>query len=132
MSEDVKRCKACDMPIRKDKEFGTNADGSRNEDYCIYCMNMGKETKICQSCGMPLMKEEDFGTEADGSKNEDYCLYCYKDGKFTNPEATLYEVIELNIQVNFELMNEDGTVMTDDQKRAMMKAYLPTLKRWKQ
>ena len=34
--------------------FGTNADGSKNEDYCIYCY---KEGKFLQDCTMDEMIE---------------------------------------------------------------------------
>lgn len=30
------------MPIVDEKQFGTNADGSVNKDYCIYCYKDGK------------------------------------------------------------------------------------------
>ena len=36
-----KICQSCSMPITKIEEFGTNKDGSRNEDYCIYCCKGG-------------------------------------------------------------------------------------------
>lgn len=32
------------MPLTKEEELGTNADGSINEDYCIYCYKDGKFT----------------------------------------------------------------------------------------
>ncbi len=35
-------CQSCGMPIRKDpKHGGTNADGSRNTDYCSDCYSDG-------------------------------------------------------------------------------------------
>ena len=34
-------CQSCGMPMTTDNK-GTNADGSRNEDYCIYCYKDGK------------------------------------------------------------------------------------------
>ena len=36
-----KFCQSCGMPMTTDNK-GTNADGSRNEDYCIYCYKDGK------------------------------------------------------------------------------------------
>lgn len=30
-------CQSCGMPLTDEKTCGTNADGSRNEDYCAYC-----------------------------------------------------------------------------------------------
>ena len=35
-------CQSCGMPIEKPEQFGTNADGSVNQDYCIYCYKDGK------------------------------------------------------------------------------------------
>lgn len=32
------------MPLYNDDVLGTNEDGSKNEDYCIYCFNDGKFT----------------------------------------------------------------------------------------
>lgn len=37
-------CQSCGMPLT-DELLGTNADGSRNEDYCIYCYKNGKFTQ---------------------------------------------------------------------------------------
>ena len=34
------------MPLSSDV-FGTNADGSRNEEYCIYCYKYGAFTQDC-------------------------------------------------------------------------------------
>jgi hypothetical protein len=35
-------CQSCGMPIEKPEQFSTNADGSVNHDYCIYCFKDGK------------------------------------------------------------------------------------------
>lgn len=37
-------CQSCAMPLADEKLFGTNADGSKNEDYCIYCFKDGEFT----------------------------------------------------------------------------------------
>ena len=37
-------CQSCGMPLGDPGFFGTNADESRNEDYCIYCYAMGNFT----------------------------------------------------------------------------------------
>ena len=39
-----KFCQSCGMPLTTDNK-GTNADGSRNEDYCIYCYKDGRFTQ---------------------------------------------------------------------------------------
>ena len=43
-----KFCQSCEMPLT-DEIRGTNADGSKNEDYCIYCY---KDGKFLQDCTM--------------------------------------------------------------------------------
>jgi hypothetical protein len=30
------------MPLKGEKQFGTNIDGSKNEEYCLYCYKDGK------------------------------------------------------------------------------------------
>lgn len=37
-------CQSCGMPMQKSEEFGTNKDGSTNEEYCIYCFKDGAFT----------------------------------------------------------------------------------------
>lgn len=41
-----KFCQSCGMPLTQETK-GTNADGTRNEDYCIYCYKDGKFTMNC-------------------------------------------------------------------------------------
>ena len=42
MSEKI--CQSCGMPMDSDEVRGTEADGSLNPDYCIYCYKDGKFT----------------------------------------------------------------------------------------
>lgn len=37
-------CQSCGMPLT-DEFFGTNADGSKNTEYCIYCYKDGAFTQ---------------------------------------------------------------------------------------
>jgi hypothetical protein len=37
-------CQSCAMPMQKPEDFGTNANGSQNQDYCRYCYQKGKFT----------------------------------------------------------------------------------------
>ena len=37
-------CQSCGMPMEKPEDFGTNADRSRNEDYCCFCFKNGDFT----------------------------------------------------------------------------------------
>lgn len=36
-----KICQSCSMPITDRSQLGTNADGTTNEDYCVYCYKDG-------------------------------------------------------------------------------------------
>ncbi len=76
--------------------------------------------KICQSCGMEMTAEV-FGTNTNGSANEDYCIYCFKSGQFTEPNATMNEMIEANIP---------DMGMPTEEARAKLNELYPTLKRW--
>ena len=35
-------CQSCSMPMDDEKVFGTNTDGTKNLDYCIYCYKNGE------------------------------------------------------------------------------------------
>ena len=43
MEKEMKVCQSCGMPLTDDV-LGTNADGSKNEEYCIYCYKDGAFT----------------------------------------------------------------------------------------
>ncbi|KPK73873.1 hypothetical protein AMJ87_00020 [candidate division WOR_3 bacterium SM23_60] len=34
-------CQSCAMPMQKDEDFGTNADGTKNGEYCHFCFKDG-------------------------------------------------------------------------------------------
>ena len=49
-------CQSCSMPLEKDEDHWTNANGSKNEMYCVYCFqdwefthNMTLEETIADS-----------------------------------------------------------------------------------
>ena len=42
-----KICQSCGMNMVKPEEYGTNADGGKNEEYCMYCFQNGTFTKDC-------------------------------------------------------------------------------------
>lgn len=46
MEQETKFCQSCGMPL-SDENRGTNADGSKNDDYCMYCYQNGKFTNDC-------------------------------------------------------------------------------------
>jgi len=37
-------CQSCGMPMQKDEHFGTNADNTKNGDYCNFCFKDGAFT----------------------------------------------------------------------------------------
>jgi len=39
---DLKVCQSCGYPLQKDGDKGTNADGTRNEEYCSMCFTDGR------------------------------------------------------------------------------------------
>ena len=41
-----KFCQSCGMPLTNEI-LGTKAEGSKSDDYCIYCFKDGKFTKDC-------------------------------------------------------------------------------------
>lgn len=40
-------CQSCGMPMTADEHYGTNADGSKNTEYCCYCYKDGAFTASC-------------------------------------------------------------------------------------
>lgn len=42
--EEMKFCQSCGMPLN-DEVLGTNSDGCKNEDYCVYCYKDGAFTQ---------------------------------------------------------------------------------------
>ena len=87
---------------------------------------MDENTKFCQSCGMPMEgSEAQYGKEADGTPSALYCSFCYENGKFTS-EDTMESMIESCVPF---MIGED--FKTEEEARAMMLSFFPTLERWK-
>ena len=42
--EQVKICQSCGMPMESSEDFGFNADGSKNKEYCQFCWQDGEFT----------------------------------------------------------------------------------------
>ena len=40
-------CESCGMPLDSEEVYGTNNDGSKNGEYCIYCYKKGDFTSNC-------------------------------------------------------------------------------------
>ena len=70
MEMNQKFCQCCGMPMgNTDEQYGTNADGSKNEDYCKYCYADGGFIKeqtleeMIESCIPFLIQDGDCKTE---------------------------------------------------------------------
>ena len=87
-----------------------------------------EERIFCQCCGMPLDAPEDMGSNADGSPNRDYCRWCYQRGAFTAPEATVEDMIAFDLKFNEENGHPFGP---QEEAERLLRAWLPTLKRWR-
>ncbi len=37
-------CQSCGRPMKKETDFGTEAEGNLNEEYCKHCYNKGNFT----------------------------------------------------------------------------------------
>ena len=71
-------CQSCGMPLAKDEDYGTNKDGTRNEEYCAYCY---KEGAFLADCTMEEMI--------------DFCLEATKDtGLYTDREEARCQMME--------------------------------------
>ena len=51
-----KFCQSCGMPMTAEEQFGRNADGSKNGEYCSYCYRDGAFTEDCAMDEMILIK----------------------------------------------------------------------------
>lgn len=70
-----KFCQSCGMPMGStDDMYGTNADGSKNSDYCKYCYEDGEFTAACSMDEMievcvPHMASANTGMSKDEARN---------------------------------------------------------------
>jgi hypothetical protein len=44
MEDMMAMCQSCGMPLKESEMFGTNDDGSKNEEYCKFCYQNGEFT----------------------------------------------------------------------------------------
>jgi hypothetical protein len=72
---EAKYCQSCGMPMgTTDELFGTNQDGTRNEDYCKYCYMDGEFTsdismeEMIEMC-VPHMVSGNPGMSEDEARN---------------------------------------------------------------
>ncbi len=71
---ETKICQSCAMPITEENLFATQADGSKNEDYCRYCFENGKFTSESTMEGMieicvPYALEAGVYKDADAARS---------------------------------------------------------------
>ena len=78
----------------------------------------------CQSCGLPFDEAHShlIGKEKNGS-NSPYCMYCYQNGAFTDPDATMEDMVEQGLP---HLAKKIGA----EEARAELYRTLPRLARW--
>ena len=71
-------CQSCAMPMENDSVWGTNKDGSKNSDYCIYCY---KDGEFLQKATMAEYIEMmvPFAAQAGmtGDQMREYCTAVY-------------------------------------------------------
>lgn len=69
-------CQSCSMPIKEEDHIGTNLDGSKNHDYCVFCY---KDGAFVQDVSMEAFIESSlqFATEI-GMSQEEMREYCKK------------------------------------------------------
>lgn len=54
-------CQSCGTPLVEEEQFGTNADQSYSEDYCIYCYENGEFRQDVDMEGMIHICAQFFG-----------------------------------------------------------------------
>ncbi len=71
---EMRICQSCAMPMNEDNLLGSNADGSKNQDYCVHCYQNGQfmhpnETmeQMIETC-VPFMVKE--GWDEDKARTE--------------------------------------------------------------
>jgi len=55
--QDQSICQSCGMPMSGDELHGTNADGTKNDEYCVYCY---KDGRFEQNLTMEQMIEQNL------------------------------------------------------------------------
>lgn len=61
-------CQSCGMPMTEASQYGTNADGTRNTDYCRYCYQNGA---FLADCTMEQMVDFCLDVEKDSGRYTD-------------------------------------------------------------
>jgi hypothetical protein len=74
MDANTNICQSCAMPLNPDV-LGTNKDGSKNADYCVYCMKDGEFTsdqtmEECIETCVPFCSNGNPWLDADTARTE--------------------------------------------------------------
>ena len=133
-------CQSCGMPLTEEV-LGTNADGSKNEEYCMYCYRDGQ---FLQDCTMDEMIEHC----AQLMEQREQCDSCI-DNAESRQKSTKGQLMEQREQCDACIDNTEsrqkstkgqfvGAVneglekpITKEEYIGMMKTYFPQLKRWR-
>lgn len=76
--QEMKFCQSCSMPLMNDEVQGTNRDGSKNEDYCLYCY-----------------KDGEFVGDSTMEEMIDFCApICVKEGQYPDEETAKREMMK--------------------------------------
>jgi hypothetical protein len=86
---------------------------------------MANKPLICQSCGKPLDRPADHGTETGGAPSPEYCSICYRNGAFTQPAATMDQMIDKTANIMAIQMG-----LPQAKAKELVGMYMPKLKRW--
>lgn len=70
-----KFCQSCSIPIENEEVIGTNKDGSKNDDYCIYCFKDGEFTDGIKTLDEYIEYSLQFAKEA-GMTEEQIRKHC--------------------------------------------------------
>ncbi len=141
MNKEMRFCQSCGMPLTEDV-LGTNADGSKNEDFCMYCY---KDGKFLQDCTMEEMIEHC----AQLMEQREQCDACI-DNAESRQKSTKGQLMEQREQCDACIDNAEsrqksakgqfvGAVnegvekpIAKEEYIGLMKSYFPQLKRWRQ
>lgn len=71
-------CQSCAMPMQDESMYGTNADGSINQDYCKYCYKDGEFLqKVTMDEYIEMMVPFAAQAGMTGDQMREYCKSVY-------------------------------------------------------
>ena len=66
--ENLKYCQSCGMAMPDPEKFGTNADGSKYDEYCCFCWENGEFADWCRDMTLDQMIENNIRFVLEGGK----------------------------------------------------------------